>query len=160
MAYSVFPDFGIGLIIIYWDHVAPILLIIPVILVERAVLKEKLHKERALLYAFIVNVVSTAIGFVSAMSVLERVYKFTKFILDTDPDYGSIGEVLFYWTLCIGATCLLSVGIEGVILTALEFKRAPIPKIWWATLIANIASYATMVGLTIVAGIITATFFN
>ncbi len=156
MIYSVLSDFGIGILIMYWGFAAPLYLFIPVVLVERGILRKILYKERAFRNAFIINVVSTALGYIAAQhDWMASTYasKVIKFIIPGADTYtGDPFPVAWlYLFLTAGISCLLSIAIEGILLTVLEFRHAPIKKIWRVTLIANIASYATMIGLALLA---------
>jgi len=158
---SVFPDLGIGVVLAIGFVYAPIFLLIPVIAVETLTLRRLVRREHALGNACMMNVISTAAGFFSATALnaphLELVDTWVEKVYPhADLYYGEPASAMILWlALGIVVMCVLSIFIEGSVLmvmerrqaTKLRIPRTPWWRLWGASLIANVASYSTMVAL-------------
>jgi hypothetical protein len=139
-------DMGAGAIVAMYGSIGLALWGIPAFLLEGVILKLGLLEARAFLYAFIMNLVSTIIGYFTAglLFVSAQRWAITLLGIEGDPwmiAYAEVGDhTMIAFLIVFIATWALSVVIEGGILSLLE-AHLPKGRLWTTILIANLASY-------------------
>ena len=139
-------DMGAGALIFIMGTTGLALWGIPAFILEAFILKWKLPQARPFRDSFIMNLISTIAGYLTAGLFLNTFQSWAAGILNLEGDqfsimYYEVGRhTLITFILIILITWLLSVLIEGFILVLLE-KNLDRRRIWQTTLTANIASY-------------------
>ncbi len=147
MTFSIFPDLVLGMLIPWWGVLAPLILFIPVIIIEQTVILHLLEADYAFLYAFVMNLISTVVGLGLGKSVAPGLAPLVEswlrgFIPGADLYYGDpLSAVMLYALFYMALSCALSVLIEGVALSGMASAKFPMSKIWYTALIANLGSY-------------------
>ncbi len=151
-------DMGVDAFVYIWCVIAPVWLFLPVVLVKWGIVRKFLQNKEAFLTALGMNLISVLAIYSGATTPfweLLPTLSIETLVLKLIPNANiPSGEpplaFLLFALLAVSMFGLTSVVIEGILLTVLQCRRAPLHKIWWTALVANVAGYSAMAVLTYV----------
>jgi len=155
------PDMGWAPIMMVLGLMGMLISFPAIVIIEAAVFKNMLWSDstysNAILLSLFANVVSAGIGYLLGLTgIFSGYWGFALGIIErrTGADYYNAPPIagLALWIAMILGFWFLSILIEGALLVFIEWWLEPFyssRKVWWASLVANTASYAMLIVIAI-----------